>query len=166
MYSELIKDYDKKLKQIIIENNDTKSLILKLLTELDDIIGNFKQKNSENSFESISNNNYQKLINSPFDEIFQNLNLEIQSKLKILRVMVENNCDSLVSRENLTISSIDNLSEVLNRTLNNSQEIGFDKSNNKSKIEFNQSKLKSNNASISSSSLSSTTSNDSRKCNN
>ncbi|RNA05821.1 afadin- and alpha-actinin-binding isoform X1 [Brachionus plicatilis] len=165
MYSELIKDYDKKLKQIIIENNDLKTFISRLLSELDELILSPVNKNCDNSIESMDSSNHQKLINCPFDEIFQNLNEEIQSKIKILKIVFKNNCDSLIPRDNVTISSIESLSEILNKTLNNSDEKGCEKSVNKTKVEFNQSKLMLNNTSISSSSLSSTTSSDSRKCN-
>lgn len=153
IYSELIKDYDKKLKQIIIENNDIKSLILSVLSELDLIIQNSMPKKSE-----IFKKDYHKLINSPFDDIFQNLNNEIQSKIEFLKMISKDNHDSLMTTDNITISSIDNLSEVLNKTLNNSDNAVYEISGNKTKLEFNQSKLILNNASISSSSLSSSNS--------
>lgn len=160
IYSELIKDYDKKLKQIIIENNDLKTLIFTLLGELDLVIQNSVQKKSENFY----NNDYHKLINSPFDEIFQNLNDEIQSKIKFLKTISKNNCDSLITADNITISSISsNLSDVFNKTLNNSDNVVYDKSENKTQLDFDQSTLILNNASISSSSFSSSTSTESRR---
>jgi hypothetical protein len=158
MYSELIKDYDKKLKLIIIENNDLKSYMVKMLSDIDLVLSQ-----SSKSELGDSETKYQDLIQLPFDEIFKTLHQEFESKVKMLDHMLKSQSDTLSPRNDVTKSSINSLSEALNKTLLHNADRSRDKASIMIANDFNHQKDLFKNSSISSSSLSSITSIDSRK---
>lgn len=162
LYSELIKDYDKKLKEIIVENTDLKQFLAKIFTDLERFVYNFENKSCEESEEK-----FHELINLPYEDVYKTLNKEFESKIKLLDFLIRN--QNTIERIDLSISSINSLNETLNKEnnktqiLNETNEFLLNKKSdlNKNLKAFDSKPFISNTSSMSSSSLSSTASNDS-----
>ena len=116
LYTELIKDYDRKHKELIIENTDLKTFIADLLSNL-----NHSLKNNSNEVDASFNqsagnasrlnldDNYEgtdvdralcdEIVRLPFDNTFKKVNSEFEKKLELIknRIQVILNSLKLVS---------------------------------------------------------------------
>ena len=133
LYIELIKDYDRKTRELITESNDLKSFILNIFMGLEntanEFISNNKLQNNENeanmSSESSENSrnsdsDVEEMIKLPFDSIYKKLNAKFVDKFKLISLNSKSNYSTSLgneenchlTEENLTISTINNLSET------------------------------------------------------
>ena len=116
LYTELIKDYDRKHKELIIENTDLKTFIADLLSNL-----NHSLKNNSNEVDASFNQSAgnasrlnlddncegtdvdralcDEIVRLPFDNTFKKVNSEFEKKLELIknRIQVILNSLKLVS---------------------------------------------------------------------
>lgn len=143
MYTELIKDYDRKTKELIMENTDLRSFINSVHSDLSkSVIKNNKTDDSYYESEaSLSNENIEtsdlteQILKLPFENIQEKLTKDFKSKFDLIK-----------ENSNLTISSINSIATKTNDLLNTTITIETNDRNDEflNEITFNSSSKYSN----------------------
>lgn len=152
LYSELIKDYDRKNKELIIENTDVKNCLSEIYLDLSKFLKDpdfsaQKSPDHTSSFDGLEDQQSdsdrilaEDVIRQPFDSIFKKFNKELKCKLDQIHerlhtkasaspcVLLQDgsmetlNSNNMNSMNNLTISSIDSYS-TKNQDTRNEEEL-------------------------------------------
>jgi hypothetical protein len=88
----LIKDYESRLKYIILENGDIKQTITNIAIKLSLLCKNFKISDNEID-ENIKNKNYEFINNLPFDSLSSKLDEYFKSKFGLIEELLKKNVD-------------------------------------------------------------------------
>lgn len=155
LYTELIKDYDRKTKELIMENSDLRSFISNVYSDLSKSVNNNKtnethiSESNESTFQVDNDESHldmsEQIMQLPFDNIHEKLTREFKSKLDFVN-------------SNLTLSTINSIStaNTTNDLMNTTITIEKDDTNTPGTNEFiNSFKTKNTPLSTSSSSSSS-----------
>lgn len=145
LYTELIKDYDRKHKELIIENTDLKTFIADLLSNL-----NHSLKNNSNEVDASFNQSAgnasrlnlddncegtdvdralcDEIVRLPFDNTFKKVNSEFEKKLELIKNRIQDCSKDPIeivngNMANITISSINSFSTTKNHDTVNCDEI-------------------------------------------
>jgi hypothetical protein len=115
LYTELIKDYDRKTKELIMENTDLRSFINSVHSDLSKSVTK-NNKTDDSYYESeasLSNENIEtsdlteQILKLPFENIQEKLTKDFKSKFDLIK-----------ENSNLTISSINSIATKTNDLLN------------------------------------------------
>jgi hypothetical protein len=114
LYSELIKDYDKKNKELITELVDLRNFVVSLFSGLCTVTSNVSSEEREqlDSPANINGDNksVEELIELPFDNVHSDLNYKFQFQFNLLSAVIsnKNNKNTSINVNNMTsmISSI------------------------------------------------------------
>ena len=108
LYTELIKDYDRKNKELIIENNDLKTFLSQVYLNLNKCLDD---KNSDEcSFVHENHSDLsEEIVRFSFDYIFAKVDKEFKSKFDIIKEKFSHKLEINHTLTNLTISSINSI---------------------------------------------------------
>jgi hypothetical protein len=106
LYSELIKDYDRKNKELMTEIVDLKNFLTYIYSALPS-----SNSNNENSMQNNQNNDdnesIENIIELPFENIHNRLNQKFQSKIKLINNVLKN-----ISNQEQQIEDLNNFTSI------------------------------------------------------
>ena len=133
LYSELIKDYDRKNKELIIENNEVKNCLSEIYMELSKSLKDAEYRKESPIAKSFDSNKLQyddegldedrilveEIIRQPFDNVFKKFNRELKTKFDRINEKLQKSSPAYLQE-----SSIETLND------NNNNKNGINLSNN------------------------------------
>lgn len=119
LYSELIKDYDRKIKELTIENAELKNFIGDIHSNVTET---YNLKSGAKNGAELSEKFLNEIVQYPFENIYSKLNKDFQTKLKSINETLAENSSSNVNNNvssadqydldnSMSISSINSVSE-------------------------------------------------------
>ena len=119
LYSELIKDYDRKIKEVTIENAELKTFIGDIHSNVTET---YNLKSGAKNGAELSEKFLNEIVQYPFENIYAKLNKDFQTKLKSINETLAENSSSNVNNNvssadqydldnSMSISSINSVSE-------------------------------------------------------
>ena len=109
LYTELIKDYDRKNKELIIENNDLKTFLSQVYLNLNKCLDDKKSDECSFVHENDSSDLSEEIMRFSFDYIFAKVDKEFKSKFEIIKEKFTQKLETNHTLTNLTISSINSI---------------------------------------------------------
>ena len=110
IYTHLIKDYETRLKELILENGDIKQTITNIAIKLSSLCKNFKNSTLNDIDENMRKNNHDFIKNLPFETISSKLDEYFKTKFYLIEKSIKNNRDE-VENLNTTFTIQDDVDE-------------------------------------------------------
>jgi hypothetical protein len=123
IYTHLIKDYEARLKDTLLENSDIKQTITNIVFKLSMLSKNMKNSSNTEIDENIRNNNQEFIKNLPFETIYSKLDDFLKLKFSHIEELINKKTQktSTFNETNLnTTFTIEDDDDSLNESINNS----------------------------------------------